>query len=142
MPTVDDVCTALASACSEVTGLRAKGWIDDNINPPEAHVFTLEHDPRMVFTSPIRTFPMGVQVMVARADPRAGQKALRGFMEPSGSTSVRAALEDSSNWPSGVHDVTVTRIGQPFELVIEAQQAGGMVTERYLAVQFDVEVIW
>lgn len=142
-PTLDEACAALASAVATIPGLRAKGYADDQINPPEAQVYTRPFDPRMVFgrgnSYGPSTYLLGVRVFVKRADMRSAQKSLRDFMETTGTSSVVAAVEDSDNWDATVDDVEVTSIGQPFEVDISGE--GGAVT-LYWAVDFDVDVIW
>jgi hypothetical protein len=96
VPSITEVCDALAGAVDGISGLRAKGYIDDISNPPEAQVYTREYDPRMVFSGAKREFALGVRVFVKRTDIRSAQKALRDYMEPSGSSSVTAKIEDEA----------------------------------------------
>jgi hypothetical protein len=127
----------MAGAIDGLSGIRAKGFIDDITNPPEAQVSTREFDPRMVLSSVKATVPFTVRVFVKRTDLRSAHKALRGFMEPSGSGSVSAAINNESAWSGAtVDDAYVTLVGQPFEYVPD----GGNTV--YLCVDFDVEVIW
>ena len=135
-PTIDEACVALAAAIDGISGLRSKGFADDITNPPEAQVYTREYDPRFVFSGAKRTFALGVRVYVKRTDIRSAQRTLRGFMEPSGSTSVSAKIEDEASWTGvTIDDVVVTNVGQPFEFTDQS----GLV---YWAVDFDVDVIW
>lgn len=142
-PTLDEVCSALATVVGSISGLRAKAYADDQINPPEAQVFTRPFDPRMVFGSGSSygptTYQLGVRVFVSRNDPRSAQKKLRGFMETTGSESVLAKIEDETAWAQTIHNAEVTNIGQPQEVGIVGQD--GAVT-LYYAVDFDVDVIW
>ena len=134
MPNIDDACCALADVVGMVDGLRAKGYADDQINPPEAHVYTRDFDPRMVFGNSKRTFLLGVRLFVKRTDARSAQRALRGYMEPTGPTSILAAIENEDLWEITVDYAEVTNIGQPFELEQPA--------ELYWAVDIDVDVVW
>ena len=137
MPSITEVCDTLAGAVSGISGLRAKGYVDDITNPPEAQVYTREYDPRMVFSGSKRTFMLGVRVFVKRTDIRSAQKTLREFMEPSGATSVTAKIEDETAWSGATVDYAeVTNIGQPFEYLPD----GG--TSVYWCVDFDVDVCW
>ncbi len=135
MPTINEVCDDLAAVVSTISGLRALGYADDQINPPQAHVFTRDFDPRMTMGgSASRPVPLGVRVFVRAVDPRSAQKALRAYMEQSGSTSIRAAIENDTLWSETVHYAEVTNIGQLF-----LYEAPG---ETFHAVDFDVDVIW
>lgn len=133
MGDIQTVCERLADAVATVANLEVKGWLDDSLNPPEAQVFTRAYDPRFTFSGNVRPVAVGVRVFVKRTDLHEAQMQLRNFMDMDGPQSIRAAIEDSGNWPTGTNDVTVTGIGQPFEAT-----AG---QETYLAVDFDIDVI-
>ena len=134
MPSIDEVCTALADVVATVDVLRAKGFPDDQVNPPEAHVLTQPFDPRLVFDSTKSAYQLGVRVIVPRTNLRTAYEQLRKFMDADGSTSIRAAIEDEDNWAQTIDYAVVTQISQPFEL-----ELAGVV---YMAVGFDVEVVW
>lgn len=133
-PTIDEACDALASVLSSIGGLRALGYADDTIMPPQAQVFTREFDPRMVFGNSKRTFLLGVRVFVRRTDARSAQKSLRALMEPTGPTSITATIENEDLWSVTIDYAEVTSVGQPFEVETP--------TEIYWAVDFDVDVVW
>jgi hypothetical protein len=133
-PTINDACAAAAVAVATISGLRAIGYVDDTINPPQAQIYTRPYDPRMVLGNSKRTFLLGVRVFVRRTDPRSAQLALRLYMEPTGSNSITAAIENEALWPVTVDYAEVTFIGQPSEIETAA--------EIYLAVDFDVDVVW
>ncbi len=133
MSNVNDACQALADAAATVDGLRAKAYVDDTINPPEAQVFNRAFDPRLTLGgSPKRVVALGVRVFVRRSELRTAQIQLRDFMEQTGATSVLESLEDEDNYSADVDMVEVIQIGQPFET-----SSGDAV---YLAVDFDVDV--
>jgi len=133
-PTISEACDAVATVLSSITGLRSIGYADDTINPPQAHVFTREYDPRMVLGNSKRTFLLGIRMFVRRTDPRSAQRAIRAFMEPTGSTSITATIENEDLWAVTVDYAEVTSIGQPFEVETP--------TETYMAVDFDIDVVW
>lgn len=134
MSDIQSVCDALAEAVRGINGLKAKGYVDTTIAPPEAQVYTRPFDPRMVFDTSPSEYQLGLRVFVKASDVRAAQRALREFMSPVGASSIRAALENEDNWPADVHDVVVTQIGQPFEF-----DAGNTA---YWYVDFDLTVTW
>lgn len=134
MGDIQTACERLAEAVATIEGLEAKGWLDEKIDAPEAHVFTRTFDPRFTLGgSPARMVACGVRVYVKRGDLYEAQVQLRNFMDQAGPLSIREAVEDADNWPADTQDVTVTGIGQPFETT------GGDAV--YLAVDFDVDVI-
>jgi len=134
-PSINDVCEALALAVQTGAGLRALGYIDDQVSPPQAQVYTLPFDPRLTTGgSPSRSVQMGVRVFVRRTNMRTAQLELRNYMEQSGDLSIKAAIEDDTNWSETVHYAEVTEIGQPFEYET--------ANEIYWAVDFSVDVVW
>jgi hypothetical protein len=133
MPDINDVCDGLANAAAE-SGLRCLPYISSQVTPPQAQVFTRAYDPRLVFGDSKSTYLLGLRVIVRTVNERTAQQQLRDFMEPTGSTSVRAAIEDSDNWEPTVDYVEVTEIGQPFELEVG--------TEIYWAVDIEVDITW
>lgn len=135
MPDINEVCDATAGALTSGINLRALGYIDDQINPPQAQVYTRDFDPRMTLGgSDTRRVPLGIRIFVRRTNPRTAQLELRSYMEQTGSLSVREAIENSDNWDVTVDYAEVTNIGQPFEYE--------STTEVYWAVDFDVDVVW
>ncbi len=134
MPDLQTVCDACAASVRGINGLKAKGYVDTTIAPPEAQVYTRPFDPRMVFNPTPSMYELGIRVFVKAGDAKAAQKALRAYMDPAGASSVRAALETDSNWPDGVHFVEVVQIGQPFEIEI--------VSNVFWYVDFDFNVTW
>ena len=141
MPSINQVCDAVAGSIDAISGIRAVGYVDTDINPPQAQVFTREFDPRYVFGDVKRPLPMGARVFVKMSSARAAQVALRSYMEPEGTSSVLAKIEDYENWPQvdgetiTVDYTEVTGIGQPFEYVDENNQS-------YMAVDFDFDALW
>ena len=134
-PSINDVCDALALAITTGTGLRALGYIDEQVNPPMVMVYTMPFDPRLTTGgSPERSVQMGARVFVRAINARSAQADLRGYMEQSGSGSIRAAIEDDTNWSVTVDYAEVTQIGQPFEYET--------ANEMYWAVDFSVDVVW
>lgn len=134
MPDINEVCEGLATAAAAVSGLRTLPYVSSQVTPPQAQVFTRPYDPRLVFGDSKSTYLLGVRVIVKAANERTAQRSLRSFMEPTGPTSVRAAVEDEDNWEPTVDYVEVTEIGQPFELDVGS--------EIYWAVDIDVDVTW
>lgn len=135
MPTIAEVCTSAAGAIDGITGLRAKAYADTIINEPEAQVFTREFDPRYVFGSTKHPLPMTARVFAKATDARTAQATLRSFMEPSGSTSVLAAIETISSWTgngAAVDYAEVTLISSPGQVEI----AG--TVRWFVDIEFDV----
>lgn len=125
---------ALADAVATVPGLRAKPYPDENINPPDVHIYWREGDPRLTFGTVRAEYHIGLRVFVRRTDLRSAETELDGYLDPEGSTSVLAALLDSDNWPDDVHYVEVTNVSEYLDMVTPE------VTFRFADI--DVNVVW
>lgn len=134
MGDTNDALEALADVVATVVG-RAKPYLDENINPPDAHCFTRTYDPRLTLGgSPKRMLAASVRVFVKRIDLRSAQLSIRNYMDQAGETSIRAAVENGDLWPDGlIDDVEVVQVGEPFEV--------GTGDAAYFAIDFDVDII-
>jgi len=136
MSDIHDACVGLAQAVSTIPGLEGVPYLSDNINPPTAHVFNRQYDPRFTLGgSPNRLVALGLRVYIRRTPPEEAQRRMRDYMEQSGTYSIIEAVEDEGRWDEQVHYAEVTQIGQPFEVAID----GGNTV--FLAVDFDVDVV-
>lgn len=136
MSDIHDACIGLANAVKQVPGLDALPYLADQINPPVAHVFNRQFDPRFTLgNSPNRVVALGLRVYVRRSPTDEAQRLMREYMTQDGPYSIIAAVENEGYWDGEVHDVEVTQVGQPFEVAIDGGSVG------FLAVDFDVEVI-
>jgi hypothetical protein len=136
---IDAKCEAAAEAIRNGTGLRAKGYPDDTINPPEVQIQTRDFDPRLVFDSAKSRVPMVARLFVPRTSARAAHDLVRGYMGNDGAKSIPVALETSENWRADVDFVEVTSIGQPFEVSLALTE---QTVVTYLAVDFEFDVCW
>ena len=78
------------------------------------------------------TVDFSVLVLVSRADDRSGQKALDGYMTPTGTTSIKAAIETDRTLGGEVSSAAVVGWSEPQEYEIAGIS--------YLGVEFTVEV--
>lgn len=125
----------LAAAVATIDGLRCKQHPDDTINAPEAQIDGPSGDRRFTMGgSPVGRYEFVVRVFVKRGEPRAAYRKMRDYMEPAGSTSVLAALENEDNYSSDVNNVTVTNVSAVREEVTTDGAA-------FLVADWDVEII-
>ena len=136
---IDAKCEAAAQAITAGTGVRAKGYPDDTINPPEVQIQTRDFDPRMVFGADKSRVGMVARLFVPRTSARAAHTVIREYMGNEGGKSIPAALEEPDNWQAEVDFVEVTSIGQPFEVSFALTEQSVVV---YLAVDFEFDVCW
>lgn len=138
MTTIADVRGQMATILgSNVTGMHGGfAYLADTlVNLPAAHVARPGYDPRLVFGGTKQAYKFQVFVYAPRTLDRQVQILLDTFAEPSGATSVTAALQNDANWGSvTVHYAEVTFIGP----IKETEIAG----VPYFVVAFDVEVVW
>ena len=133
MTTVAAVRDDIAAILNAKT-IRAIGWMPDAIPAPCVVVSRREMDPRMVFSEAKAAYQFLLRVYVPRTSERAGQDQLDEWCEPTGSTSIMAALQTGSNWTQTVDYAVVTSIGEVFETA--------RADEVFLAVDIEVEVVW
>lgn len=93
----------LASAANAIVGLNCFGYVPDSI--PEPCFFTAETDVTYDRTFGADTEPGDMELMVtcrvlvSRADDKASQKLLDGYLKGTGATSLKAALEGTPGVP-------------------------------------------
>lgn len=137
MTTISQVRAELAEAITAGCGLRASAYLSDNINAPEAHVWPLAFDPRMVLQQAKAPHEFRVRVFVGRVAERSAQIKLDELREVTGSTSLTAAVQDSDNWPTQppiVDYAVVTQIGEP--------ETASVADEVFMVCDFDIEVVF
>lgn len=134
MPTVTEVRDDLAAVITAGTGLRAAPLVQDVMVAPIAVVSRRPFDPRMVLSQASAAYQFTVTIYVDRTDERAAQRALDGYCELSGTTSVLAAIQNGSLWTKDVDYAQVVQIGDVVPVVVGESN--------YLIVQLDVEVVF
>jgi hypothetical protein len=125
---------ALATAAGTISGLRTAAKLGDAINPPFFAPIEHEIDYQQTFGIPGMTqtvFTCGL--FVSRGDTDAGQALLVEYLNPSGATSIRAALEADRRLGGTVYQLIVTRVRGSGRLYAVAGTD-------YLGAMFDVTV--
>ena len=99
MTTLAEVRAELADICATIPGWRSSGWVGDSITEPMIKVARPAFDPRLVFGSDgKKSVTFQLTAYVKRADTERAEKMLDALAEPSGSGSLIAAVQTSSNW--------------------------------------------
>lgn len=127
---LDTVRTEIASALGSISGLRTFAYSPSSLEPPSAVVGQGEVTYDETFAGSM-TSMFGVLVVVSRADDRNGQSRLNEYLAPTGSGSIKAAIESDATLNGSVGYVTVGSANAPTEV----EMAG----VSYLAVEFEVE---
>jgi len=131
MASVSQLRTALATAMSAVPNLRTSATVPDNPRPPIAVVMP----ERIAYDLNARrgadTFFFTILLIVGRADDRAAQNNIDGFLV--GENSIKGAIESDRTLGGAANTCRVTEMSNYSSLPI------GEVL--YLSAQFTVEVV-
>lgn len=117
--TIPDIANALAAAIGTIDGLRTLPFLADVITPPVALIAWEEvssYHGAFGYSDVEHTFT--VHLIVGRASERAGIEAMEAFASPSGSSSIRAAIEADNTLGSVVSTCIVDKSGPPGQLTV------------------------
>lgn len=133
-PTIQAVMEGIEARLATIAGLRSAAIIPDQITVPQA-VVGVPSIPMYHQTMGMGRFRLEptVTVFVSTSLDRIGQMKLAGYANPTGASSIRAAIEGDRTLGGVVDDCIVTDF-----------QSLGMVTVgaiEYLAGQFTLQVI-
>jgi len=128
---VSQIRTALANALSSVNGLRSSATIPDNPRPPIAVIIPTRIEYDLNANRGADQYVFTITLMVGRADDRAAQNTLDGFIV--GSNSVKSAVEADRTLGGVVNTCRVTQM-----VNYSSVSVGETV---YLAAEFTVEVV-
>ena len=134
MASISEIRAGIATNLSTITGLRVNstGTIPDNVNPPYAIVAPSSVDYHRAFNNALSTYNFSVTVVVGRVDERTGQRNLDAYCSPSGSSSIRVAVESDKTLGGIVYDTIVTGMRNYGSVTIGENT--------YLAAEFDLTV--
>lgn len=107
-PTIEQVMLGIEARLHTIAGLRATEYAADQINPPHA-IVGVPPIPRYHATMARGTFEIEptVTILVSAAVDRVGQLKLAGYANPTGASSVLAALEADKTLGGVVDDCYV-----------------------------------
>jgi len=122
----------LATNLSSIVGLRVSAFIPDNPNPPIAIITPQNIEYHRSFQNGLNTYNFIVTVLVGRVSERAAQNTLDSYCAPTGSGSIKSAIESNK-----------TLSGIAFDTVVSDMRNYGSVTigdNTYLTAEFDCAV--
>lgn len=131
MASVASIRTALATAMSSISGLRTSATVPDAPRPPQAIVMPDRIDYDLDMVRGADRFYFTIILLVARADDRAAQNNLDGYI--TGASSIKTAIESDRTLGGVVDTVRVTQMRN-----YAAVSVGEVL---YLGAEFDVEVV-
>jgi len=133
MPTMSQLRSGLATRLATISGLRTTSTIPDSISPPIAVIFpgSITYDTAFA-RSGGDEYEFFVTVIVGRMDERSAQNKLDGYCDPTGSGSVKTAIEADKTLGGQAFTCRVTAMRNYNSIIV------GDTT--YLAAEFVVQV--
>ena len=132
MASITAIRSGLATNLETITGLRSGATIPDNVNPPYAIIAPSSVDYHRAFNNALSTYNFTITLVVGRVSERTAQNNLDAYCSPTGSSSIRVAIESDK-----------TLGGVAFDTIVTGMRNYGSVTigeNTYLAAEFDIAV--
>ena len=134
MASLSSIREGLKTRLATISGLSIYSFVPDSIEPPTAVVgvmSSLEYDSTMSRGSD--TYNIPIYMYVSRVDAELSQDSLDSYLDGSGSTSVKSAIEGDTTLGGVVSSARV----------VEASNYGVYTVNSidYLGVEFSVEII-
>lgn len=107
MSTLEQIADGIATALNTITTLRATADVPAVINPPTAFPSLAQQEFDQDFEGS-RKAVWSVVILVSASDTRTAQSGLWAYLDKSGTSSVKLALEADSTLSGTVSDLTVT----------------------------------
>jgi hypothetical protein len=110
MTTLTEIRSGLAANVATINGLRSAPVVPDQINPPIAIVMPSRISFDRAMHRGLDEYEFVVTVFVGRADERVAQNLLDAYCNPTGTSSVKTALEGDRTLGGAVSDLRVTEM--------------------------------
>ena len=110
MTAMSDIRTALATKIGNISGLRTAATVPDQVNPPIAVIIPERVTYDEAYARGLVVYTFIVQLVVGKVSERTAQTKLDGFVNPTGSTSIKAAIEADKSLGGVVFDSRVTEM--------------------------------
>ena len=108
--TVAQIRSGIATNLATVTDVQVLAYVLSNPTPPAFAVFPAACDYNQAMARGLDRWTFTVQAIVSAASDQDGQKQLDTYLAPTGSTSVRAAIESDRTLGGVVDNLVVTRV--------------------------------
>ena len=110
MPTMTELRDGLKNRLATISGLRTTATIPDQVNPPIAIVSldTIAFD--QAFRRGLDEYRFTITVVVGRISERTAQTKLDGYLAPTGSTSIKTAIEGDTSLGGKAQTLRVTEM--------------------------------
>jgi hypothetical protein len=118
MPSIAEIKNGLATNLANISGLRTSGSVPEQVNPPVAIITFNNVDYDTTFGRGLDMYSFTVTVIVSRADARNAQNLLDVYCAPTGSSSIKTAIELDRSLGSKANDLRVTGLSNYGNLTI------------------------
>lgn len=108
MASVSELRIGLATNLATISGLRTAATMPDNPNPPIAIIQPENISYDDTFHRGMNTYQFAVIVVVGKVSERSGQNSLDAYISPTGSHSIKLAVESDKTLGGKAYDVRVT----------------------------------
>ena len=110
MANISALRSGIAANLSTISGLRVSDTVPDQINPPQAIVSlsSVSFDKAMHKGLTLYTFTL--TVLVARQSERSGQAKLDTYVQSSGASSIKLAVESDRTLGGAAYDCTCPQV--------------------------------
>lgn len=132
MASISELRSGIATNLATISGLRTGSTIPDNVNPPFAIIAPSSVQYHQAYHNGLSTYNFTITLVVGRASERSAQNALDAYCSPTGSSSIRGAIE-----------LDRTLSGKAFDCLVTGMRNYGSISlgdNTYLAAEFDLVV--
>lgn len=130
--TMNQLRLGLSTRLATITGLRSYAYIPDDPSPPIAIVIPQGITYDTVMSRGMDEYEFSILVLGSRVSDRAGQLAMDAYCNPSGSSSIKAAIEGDKTLGGYAFDCRVREMRNLSQTTVGDQQ--------YLSAEFVVTV--
>ena len=108
--TVGALRAGLATNLATITGLRANAIQPDNPTPPQAIIFPTSITFDRTFKRGLDEYAFTIPLIAGRQDARNGQAVMDGYCAPTGSGSIKTAIESDRTLGGACQSLRVTEL--------------------------------
>lgn len=107
--TIAAIQSGLAANIATISGLRTSAFVPDNPNPPIAIPVpnAIEYD--QAFAQGLHRYDYDILIIASRASERGAQSTLDAYCDPTGASSVKAAIERDRTLAGAAQTLKVSR---------------------------------
>ena len=108
--TVGALRAGLATNLATITGLRASAIQPDNPTPPQAIIFPTSITFDRTFKRGLDEYAFTITLIAGRQDARNGQAVMDGYCAPTGTGSIKTAIESDKTLGGACQTLRVTEL--------------------------------